>query len=121
MRSAATAKALLAAVALAEELSAPEDILNFIYTHQVRSALALAERDLDAAERWARSALDYALTTNLYASVGQAQLQFSRVMAARGRTKEAEDAARAAVDIFERKGDRPRSEQARAELEALGA
>ena len=111
----------LAAVALAEELSAPEDILNFIYTHQVRSALALAERDLDAAERWARSALDYALTTNLYASVGQAQLQFSRVMAARGRIKEAEDAARAAVDVFERKGDRPRSEQARAELEALGA
>jgi tetratricopeptide (TPR) repeat protein len=111
----------LAAVELAEELSAPEDILNFIYTHQVRSALALADRDLDAAERWARSALDYALATNLYASVGEAQLQFSRVMAARGRIKEAEDAARAAVDIFERKGDRPRSEQARAELEALGA
>jgi tetratricopeptide (TPR) repeat protein len=111
----------LAAVELAEQLSAPEDILNFIYTHQVRSALALADGNLDAAERWARSALDYALTTNLYASLGQAHLQLGRVMAARGRLGEAVEATRAALDTFERKGDRPRAEQARAELEALGA
>ncbi|HZO77470.1 MAG TPA: adenylate/guanylate cyclase domain-containing protein [Solirubrobacteraceae bacterium] len=111
----------LAAAELAEELSAPEDVLNFIYTHQARSALALAEGDLDAAERWARSALDYATPTDLYQSLGEAQLQLGRVMAARGSLKEAAEAARAALDIFERKGDRPRTEHARAELEALGA
>jgi class 3 adenylate cyclase/tetratricopeptide (TPR) repeat protein len=111
----------LEAVELAEQLSAPEDVLNFVYTHQARSALALAEGDLDAAERWARRALGYAAPTDLYASVGQAHLQLSRVMAARGRRDEAADAARAALDVFERKGDRALADRALAQLEGLGA
>ena len=114
-------EAAISAVEEAERLSAAEDVLNFIYTHMVRSTLALTDGDLDAAERWARSARERAYRTQGSDQRGGADLQLARVLAARGRLKEAAQAARAALDIFERKGDRPRSEQARAELEALGA
>jgi class 3 adenylate cyclase/tetratricopeptide (TPR) repeat protein len=109
----------LAAVELAERFGAAEDILNFVYTHQTRSALALGEGDLDAAERWARSARGYAYQADLYWCRGEAELQLSRVLAARGRREAAADAVRAALELYERKGDRPRAEQARAQLQAL--
>lgn len=111
----------LAAAALAEDLSAPEDILNFVYTHLARSALALAGGDVEAAERWARGTLDYAYQTELYACHGEARMQLSRALAARGDLEGARTAARAALEVYERKGDRPRAEQARAELEGLEA
>ncbi len=110
----------LAAVEKAEQLSAREDILNFIYTHQSRSALALADGDLEAAERWARSAVDYAHQTDLYVCHGEAGLQLSRVLTARGALEGAIAAAQAALELYERKGDRPRAEQARTQLQALG-
>ncbi len=110
----------IAAVDLAEQLSAVEDVLNYIYTHRTRSILALADGDVDAAERWARSALDFAYQSDLYACRGEANLQLSHVMAERGQAAAAADAARAALDIYHRKGDRPRAEQAQAWLLALG-
>jgi tetratricopeptide (TPR) repeat protein len=113
--------AAISAMEQAERLSAAEDVLNFIYTHMVRSSLALAEGKLDAAERWARSALDLAYRTQGADQRGDANLQLGRVLAAQGQFEEAANAARAAVDIFEHRGDRPRTEQARAELEALRA
>ena len=87
----------------------------------MRSQLALADADLDAAERWARSALDHASRTQGADQRGAANLQLARVLSAQGHPKEAVKAASAALDVFERRGDRPRTEQARAELEALGA
>ncbi|MDQ6817934.1 MAG: AAA family ATPase, partial [Actinomycetota bacterium] len=57
-------EAALAAVDLAEQLSAPEDVFNFAITHGVRAQLALGGGDRVGAERWARSALDQALNTD---------------------------------------------------------
>jgi tetratricopeptide (TPR) repeat protein len=111
----------LAAAELAEELSAAEDILNFVFTHQVRSELALMDGDLDSAERWARSALDYAHQTDMYTCHGEAGMQLSRALAARGDLEGATTAARAALEVYERKGDQPRAAQARAALQALDA
>jgi tetratricopeptide (TPR) repeat protein len=111
----------VAAVELAEGLSAAEDILNFVYTHQARSQLASVDGDLDAAERWARSAFDYAYQTELYMCRGTANQQLSRVLAARGRSDEAISAARAALEIYARKGDRPCAAQAQAQFDALTA
>ncbi|MGO9885617.1 MAG: AAA family ATPase, partial [Solirubrobacteraceae bacterium] len=58
--------AALAAIELTEQLGAPEDTVNFTYTHGVRALLALEEGDLDEAERWARSALERAYETDFY-------------------------------------------------------
>jgi tetratricopeptide (TPR) repeat protein len=114
-------EAATSAVEEAEPLSAAEDALNFIYTHMVRSALALTDGDLDAAERWARTARDIAYRTQGADQRGGANLQLARALAAQGRLEEAVEVARAALDVFERRGDLPRSAQARAELAALGA
>ncbi|MGN6169359.1 MAG: ATP-binding protein, partial [Solirubrobacteraceae bacterium] len=113
-------EAAISAVEEAERLSAAEDVLNFIYTHMVRSTLALTDGDLDAAERWARSARDWAYRAQGADQRGGAELQLARVLAARGRLEQATEAAHAALDVFEHRGDRPRSAQARAALEALG-
>ena len=112
-------KAALAATELSEHLSAPEDVLNFTYTTRTRSALALADGDLDAAERWARTAVDNAYRSELYECRGGTKLQLSRVLAARGQAHEAAGAARAALLVYEQKGDQPRARQAWAQVQAL--
>jgi tetratricopeptide (TPR) repeat protein len=103
-----------------ERLSAEEDILNFVYTHMVRARLAHNDGDLDAAENWARSALECAYRTQGANQRGDANLELARVLAARGRLDEAVKSARTALELFERRDDRPRIEQARAALEAIG-
>jgi ATP/maltotriose-dependent transcriptional regulator MalT len=102
-----------------ERLSAEEDILNFVYTHMVRARLAHNDGDLDAAENWARSALECAYRTQGANQRGDANLELARVLAARGRLDEAVKSARTALELFERRDDRPRIEQARAALEAI--
>jgi hypothetical protein len=109
----------LAAVELAEELGDDEDFVSFVSTHGVRATLALAEHDLDAAERWARSAIDYANQTNFYELGAGSTLGLSRVLAARGATNEARTEAQAALEIYTRKGDLPRAARARALLDQL--
>ncbi len=112
-------EAAAAAAELAERLSAPEDIVNFIYIHGVRSALALEAGDHDAAERWARSAVSYADSCEFYDTRGIAYTKLSRVLAARGDSQAAVNAALTAIGIYERKGDQPRLAQAEADLQAL--
>jgi tetratricopeptide (TPR) repeat protein len=114
-------EAASSAVEKAERLSAAEDALNFIYTHMVRSMLALTDGDLEGAERWARSAHEWAYRTQGADQRGNADLQLARVLAARGRRDEAVQAAHAALELFEHREDQPRISQARAQLDALGA
>jgi len=102
-----------AAVELAESLSAPQDVLNYAFTHTVRALLADADGDLDAAERWAVSAVRYAYATDFYRSRAMARLALSRALAATGRRAEAGREAQTALEIYLRKGDRPRTAQAR--------
>jgi tetratricopeptide (TPR) repeat protein len=110
-----------AAVELAEELSAPEDLINYAFTHAVRARLALSEGEPDAAERWARSSVQYAYETDFYRPRAGSRLALSRVLAAQGHREEAEANGRAALDIYSCKGDKPRGAQARRSLDTLGA
>jgi class 3 adenylate cyclase len=109
-----------AAVDLAESLGAAEDRVNFVITHTVRACLALTDRDEQAAERWARSAIDYALLSDFILIQAQAKLTLADVLAALGRRDEAATEAREALTLYESKGDQPSAAQARAALEALG-
>lgn len=108
------------AIRLAEELGAPGDIINFAITHAVRARLAHTEGDLLAAERWARSAVDYAFQTDFYLVRARAKLTLSTVLARSGAREAAIGEARDALEIYLAKGDRSRAAEAQtvvAELE----
>jgi hypothetical protein len=89
----------------------------------VRDAVerALALGDGVEAERWARSAVDHALLTDFAMVRGEATLSLARVLQALGRQDEARTTARAALDEYERKGDRIGIQQASALTAKLGA
>jgi class 3 adenylate cyclase/tetratricopeptide (TPR) repeat protein len=106
-------------VELAEQLGAPQDILNFTITHGVRAHLALADRDPAAAERWARSAVETARKTDFVVVQAEAELGLARVMSALGRCEEARGHAGAALELFRVKGDMPGSAGAEALLDTL--
>ncbi|HEX4035493.1 MAG TPA: adenylate/guanylate cyclase domain-containing protein [Solirubrobacteraceae bacterium] len=110
-----------AAVELAEELGSADDAINFAITHPVRARLALAEGNAQAAERWARSGVDYAFKTDFLSFRGQALLTLAQVLAASGRGGDATEAADKALAEFEAKGDQPGAGQANVLLAELGA
>jgi tetratricopeptide (TPR) repeat protein len=107
------------AIALSVELGAPEDVINYAITHRVRARMACADGDLDTAERWARSAVDYAFKTDFAIERGHARLELARVLSACERTHEALEDAREALAIYKGKGDRNGIEQATALLADL--
>jgi tetratricopeptide (TPR) repeat protein len=109
-----------AALLLAERLSAAEDAINYAITHDVRARLALADGDGEAAGRWARSAVDYALLTDFVGLHAESRLGLAGVASRTGDRAEAAGEARAALELFLTKGDQPGSESARALLEELG-
>jgi tetratricopeptide (TPR) repeat protein len=115
------ADAAIAAIKLSDKLGNPDDVVNFIVTHGVRAQLALADGDSDAAERWARSAVEHASMTDNLVQQANTKLDLARVLTALERPAEAVREARAALDLFLTKGDRPGAEQTRALLDELGA
>jgi len=110
-----------AAVELAEQLSAPDDIVNYAITHPVRARLALADGDRAAAERWARSGVEQALKTDFLVIRGEALLELARVLCEQGSQHEASAEARRSLEAFEAKGAIVGARQAAALLEQLGA
>jgi class 3 adenylate cyclase len=111
--------AAAAEVELAEQLSAPQDVLNFAITHGVRAHLALANGDPAAAERWARSAVQAALKTDFVVVQAEAKLGLARVMSTLGRREEAKGHAGAALELFRVKGDLPGAGAAQALLDTF--
>jgi class 3 adenylate cyclase len=114
-------EAARAASDLSESLSAPQDVINFAFTHAVRAMLAQADGDLDAAEQWARSSVRYAYETDFYRPRGRSRLALSHVLAAQGRTRDAENEARTALETYVHKGDKPRTALAHEWLAVLQA
>jgi class 3 adenylate cyclase/tetratricopeptide (TPR) repeat protein len=113
--------AAIAAIELSDELGAPEDVVNLIITHGIRAQLALADGDGEAAERWAQSAVDRASLTDNPVIQANPKLDLARILIALERPDEAVREARAALDLFLTKGDRPGAQQTRALLDELGA
>lgn len=114
-------QAAQASIELSEELGAAEDIINFALIHGVRARLVLSDGDAEAADSWARSALDLAFQTDFPSLRGAAKLNLARILAALGGVKEARAEARDAVEIYARKGDRPGAAAARALIDELDA
>ncbi len=110
-----------AAIELADELGGTDDVATMIETHGVRAQTALAGGDGEAAERWARSAVDHAFSTDGTVDQANAKLDLARILGVLERPDEAISEAQAALDLFGAKGDRPGAGQAQAVLDELGA
>ena len=113
--------AAIAAIELSDELGDTEDVVNFIITDGVRAQLALADGDSEAAENWARSAVDHASMTDNLVQQANTKLNLARVLTALERPEAAILEAQAALDLFLTKGDRPGVDQTRALLHELAA
>ena len=109
------------AIALAETLGGPDDIVNYVITHGVRARLALREGHGEDAERWARSSVKHAYMTDSIDGQGHARLQLAHVLVSLGRNQEATQEARAASDLFAAKGDEFGRDQAHALLDQLAS
>jgi class 3 adenylate cyclase len=104
---------------ISDELTAPEDIINFAITPRARARLALADGDGQRAEELARMAVYHAFRTDSVVEQSAATLELAHVLAALGRRQEARSEARKAVDLCEAKGDRPGMSRAQALLGEL--
>jgi DNA-binding SARP family transcriptional activator/class 3 adenylate cyclase len=109
--------AALAAIDIAEGLGAPEDVLNYVITHQVRARLVLADGDGEGALRWARSAVEHASQTDYIVFQAGARLELARVEFALGRADSAASTAAEALELFSLKGDQPGAKQSQALLD----
>jgi class 3 adenylate cyclase len=112
----ANSEAARGAIALSDELGSTEDVANLVITHRVRARLALTDGDGQAAERWARSAVEHARRADFALYQAGAHLDLARVLAALSRPLEAASEARAALERYEAKGDRPGAVEARSLL-----
>ena len=115
------ADAASAAIRVAEELGGTDDVGTMIETHRLRAEMALAGGDREAAERWARSAVDHALSTDGIVDQATTRLDLARVLGALARHHEAISEAQTALELFEAKQDRPGAERTRALLVDLQA
>jgi class 3 adenylate cyclase/tetratricopeptide (TPR) repeat protein len=88
----------------AEEISAPDDFINFALSRSAR-ALVLADRgELEEAEELARSAVDYAFRTDFPLTRADALAALARVLRRADRETEAEEVVARAVALYEGKG-----------------
>ncbi len=105
----------------AEALSAAEDLMNFVMTHAVRARLAVRDGDAEAAERWARSAVDIAFRTDFFRSRAESLVDLADVLVALGRPADAAVELRRAREVYERKGHRLGVATVNARIEELSA
>ncbi len=111
----------LAACERSDELTAPEDVINFAITPRVRARVALGAGDLEQAEEQARLAVHHAFRTDCVIVQAAAKLELARVLAALGRREEALVEAHEALEIHETQEDRPGMAEVRALLQELSS
>jgi hypothetical protein len=109
------------AIELTNELSAAEDLINYVSTYMVRARLALADGDRAAAESWARSASEYARQIDMLPFKARMYLQLAPLLSVLEHHAEAVIAARTALNLYQAKGDNPGIARASALLSELHA
>jgi tetratricopeptide (TPR) repeat protein len=87
-----------------EEISAPDDSINFAIGRAARASVLADRGELDGAEELARSAVEYAFRTDFPVTRADALAALARVLRAAGREREAAEALAEAVTLYEAKG-----------------
>jgi class 3 adenylate cyclase len=102
-----------AAIALAEELSDPADLINTIILSSVRARLALDDGDVAEADRWSRRALERAGGTDYPLAHAYSGITRIRVQRALGHHEDAIREGRRLIEMQTRIGDQPQAELTR--------
>jgi tetratricopeptide (TPR) repeat protein len=108
-----------AACDLADQLGAPEDLINFVILPAAQARIARAEGDLDRAEELARAAVGHAERTDNTPINVLAHMELARVLAALGRGDDAAAQGRRTLALNESKGDRTGVAEAQSFLDRL--
>jgi tetratricopeptide (TPR) repeat protein len=87
------------------ELGGADDIATQIYWREVLAKVAAQRGETEAAEQFAREALELANETDNINGQAEALLNLGRVLARAGRREHAEQALTEAVALFEQKGN----------------
>jgi class 3 adenylate cyclase/tetratricopeptide (TPR) repeat protein len=87
-----------------EELSAPDDFINFALARTARALVHADRNELAEAEQLARSAVEYAFRTDFPLSKADALAALSRVLSSSGRESEADEVLSQAVGLYQAKG-----------------
>jgi tetratricopeptide (TPR) repeat protein len=88
-----------------ESLAAKDDITAQIPWREARALIFARRGKTDDAEKLAREAVDIAERTDFLNFQGDAQMALAKILQLAGRSEEAADAARAAAERYERKGN----------------
>jgi class 3 adenylate cyclase/tetratricopeptide (TPR) repeat protein len=110
-----------AAAARSAELGASDDAFTQMLWRQARAKVLARRGDTDEAERLAREAVAIGAGAQMPDSLGDAQLDLAEVLRLAGKTDEAKAAFRAALDLYERKGNLAMAERTGARLSELRA
>jgi class 3 adenylate cyclase/tetratricopeptide (TPR) repeat protein len=105
--------------AKSRELGGSDDIVTQMLWRQVLARVHAHGGEADEAERLAREAIEYGVRTDMLVNRAVAHLDLAEVLERAGRRSEALEEAKAGLQLFERKGDLPMADQARARLDYL--
>jgi DNA-binding SARP family transcriptional activator/Flp pilus assembly protein TadD len=106
-------------ITVSRDAGAGEDILAQVVAESLLARILAARGQLAEAEALARAAVALAARTDFLDQHGDALLELAAVLAGAGRTAEARAALADALDLYERKGNRIATAQARKLLERL--
>jgi class 3 adenylate cyclase/tetratricopeptide (TPR) repeat protein len=104
-----------------EQLTHPEDVWNQVLIPSGRARVLAVRGETEGALALAREALAVAAELDEPEIHAQALIAFAEVLRRAGRSPEGEDALRKALDLYERKGNKPAAARLRAQLEELAA
>jgi tetratricopeptide (TPR) repeat protein len=108
--------------AIARTVAAEDDVLAHVAGRQAQALVLAARGETEEAERLAREAVRILMDAGAECPNYQADalMNLAKVLGTVGKPSEAGQAAREALALYERKGNRPSSEVARTCLQELG-
>jgi tetratricopeptide (TPR) repeat protein len=106
---------------MSREAAAADDWISQMQWRATQAKLLADRGELGEAERLAREAVEVMDRTDYLSSRGDARIGLAYVLRKAGRPKEAADAAREGLDLYERKGDVADAGRTRALLAEIGA
>jgi class 3 adenylate cyclase/tetratricopeptide (TPR) repeat protein len=106
--------------AIARSVAAEDDLASQVIGRQAQALVLAARGELEEAERLSREAVRMYADAECPNFQGDAWMDLAQVLRVAGKPIEAEQAAREALALYERKGNRPSSAATRTFLEELG-
>jgi hypothetical protein len=105
---------------LSEENAARDDLASQVQWRTARSVAVARQGRIEEGEALAREAVLLARRMDYLATIGDSLVALAEVLVEAGKAAEAAEAAKEAVDMYVRKGDRVSAGRARRLIEEIG-